>query len=157
MEWLIAILSALISAVIASLFVMFLEAKKKPELKITICEPQDGKYEDGTVARKLWVEVENKKTKWISRNPAYRCYGYINFYHLDGQDVFGRSMPVKWSNLPGVRMFPDGRKEVYPFEFVKYIDIHAGYTERIDLAARYDDDKECFGWTYENYFSEPRW
>lgn len=30
-------------------------------------------------------------------------------------------------------------------------------TLRLVVVARYDDDKECYGWSYESYFSKPPW
>jgi len=27
----------------------------------------------------------------------------------------------------------------------------------LDIAARYDDETECFGWNNESYFSNPKW
>ena len=66
-------------------------------------------------------------------------------------------MPIIWSNHPAVRLFPYGRTEAYPYEFVKHVDIHGGYGEALTALVRLDDDPECYGWCYDSYFSEPLW
>jgi hypothetical protein len=37
------------------------------------------------------------------------------------------------------------------------IDIYPGQTQLLDVANRPDDDKDCYGWNNETYFSTPRW
>ena len=37
------------------------------------------------------------------------------------------------------------------------MDIPVGENETVDIAARFDDDKVCYGWSNENYFIEPPW
>jgi hypothetical protein len=34
----------------------------------------------------------------MSRNAAIQCHSAITFHHLDGQKVFNRTMPIRWSN-----------------------------------------------------------
>ncbi|MBA7467352.1 MAG: hypothetical protein GH158_02735 [Dehalococcoidia bacterium] len=166
MDWWV-VLEIFIGAGLAVGFVILVENLRKPKLVLTIDNPQDHSYpahanKPAETVRTLRLIVENRDlprlAKWMSRNTASRCYGFITFYHLnDGQEVFGRSMPIKWSKLPGVQRFPDGRLEAYTFDSVKYIEIHAGYTEILDVTARYDNDAECYGWCYDNYFSNPLW
>ncbi|MBK8781285.1 MAG: hypothetical protein IPO22_05680 [Anaerolineales bacterium] len=36
-------------------------------------------------------------------------------------------------------------------------DIFPGNLERLDIAARFDADNECYGWNNEAYFSDPQW
>ena len=163
MDWW-AVLQIVIGASITIVFVVWLENTRKPKLVLRIEDsPVDVTYQDRPAknARFRRLIIENKEppriVKWLSRNTAVRCYGFITFYHLDGQDVFGRSMPIKWANLPGVQLSPDGKLEMYTFDSVKHIDVHAGYTEILDVAARYDNDNECYGWCYESYFSNPPW
>src|SRR5713226_6699782 len=39
--------------------------------------------------------------RWMQRAAAIQCRGEITFHHLDdGQDVFGRRMPVRWARSP---------------------------------------------------------
>ena len=37
------------------------------------------------------------------------------------------------------------------------MDIPVGTAEPVDVAARFDDDPDCYGWSNESYFSEPIW
>jgi hypothetical protein len=37
------------------------------------------------------------------------------------------------------------------------IDVYPGESEPLDVAARFDDDVQCFGWSNEGYFSDPPW
>jgi hypothetical protein len=37
------------------------------------------------------------------------------------------------------------------------MDIHTGSGEKLDIAARFDQDDVCFGWNNEGYFSKPQW
>lgn len=164
MDWSV-VLEIILGALIAIGFTVWMESIRKPDLGLRIEEPPvDATYPSDRPAqnaRVLRLIVEDRRlplfAKWLSRDAAVRCHGFITFHHLDGQDVFGRSMPAKWARLPGVQLFPDGRLEAYTFDSVKYIDIHAGYTEILDVVARYDSDAECHGWCYDNYFSKPPW
>jgi hypothetical protein len=36
----------------------------------------------------------------MQRSAALQCRSEITFHHLDGQDIFGRAMSVRWSNSP---------------------------------------------------------
>ncbi len=40
---------------------------------------------------------------------------------------------------------------------LRYIDIYAGFPRILDIAARFDDEADCYGWNNENYFSQPIW
>ena len=55
-------------------------------------------------ARYLRVSVMNRQPQhflgWIGRNAALRCEAEVTFYHLDGQDVFGRPMLGRWVDSP---------------------------------------------------------
>jgi hypothetical protein len=37
------------------------------------------------------------------------------------------------------------------------IDVPPGETQRLDVAARFDAEDECYGWNNESYFSDPIW
>jgi hypothetical protein len=89
----------------------------------------------------------------------------ITFHHLDGQNVFGRSMEARWAgslepvaipvvNSEGKQQFQildprlnaESRMDVYPGEF-----------ETLDVAVRLDDDEDCYGWNNESYLCTPAW
>jgi hypothetical protein len=37
------------------------------------------------------------------------------------------------------------------------IDVPPGEAQRLDVAARFDAEDECYGWNNESYFSDPVW
>jgi hypothetical protein len=171
MEWVTSIIGGLIGAVIASLFVIWVEYSRKPKLRLRIADPVDSSYTNrpANQARYLCLMVENKKLprmmRWLLRDTAAYCHGIINFYHLDGQDIFGRKMEARWSwstePVPMIATLPSGQ-QISIFDPVKlspelHRNIHSGESERMDIAARFDSDVECYGWCNDNYFSSPRW
>jgi len=164
-----AILSTLIGAMLAILTTIAVEWFRKPALRFQIAQPHDNDYgnRQSSPARKarfLYLSVLNSPLprflRWMSRNPAIDAWGMISFHHLDdGQDVFGRPMPVRWSGSTeppiaaqtGVVMDSDWLRSLYRR------DIQPGESETIDVAARFDEDQSCYGWSNENYFSNPLW
>ena len=164
MDWIISIVGGFVGAVIAIAFVMLVEHWRKPQLTMNINLPLDHRYPPGKPAKKvrlLKISIANKKLprvgRWMMRSAAISCYGFITFYHLDGQDVFGRSMPIKWTRSPAISVTPLGEVKYLDFHSATHIDIHPGEKEEIDIVARYDNDAECYGWCYDNYFSDPPW
>ena len=164
------ILGSIIGAISAALVTIMVEKLRKPTLQLKIDDPMENKYEDrpAKLKRAVRLKIENESlpcwARWMSRSPALQCGGDISFHHLDGQNVFGRSMIIRWTESPepiplpikigneqGViidpaRMVLEQRKDVYP-----------GKSELIDVACRFDQDEECYGWNNESYFSEPLW
>jgi hypothetical protein len=97
---------------------------------------------------------------------AIEARGFLTFYDIDdGQRVFDKSMPLKWAGRGGaVRplIIHDKRRWGWiltpgGFDPGSTLDIHAGSQARLDVAAKFDDDDECFGWTSENEASIPHW
>jgi hypothetical protein len=37
------------------------------------------------------------------------------------------------------------------------VDVYPGEREQLAIAARFDDDGDCYGWSNESYYSEPKW
>lgn len=167
--WL-TILGAIIGAVIAALVTITVEYLRKPSLDISLAEPETDKYinRPASFKKALRLKLENRPlpgwAKWMLRSPALQCSGYISFHHLDGQNVFGRSMLIRWPETPEPipllfkfdgkqalildpsRIYLEQRKDVFP-----------GGAEFIDVACRFDEDNDCYGWNNESYFSDPLW
>ncbi len=166
-----SIVEIVFGAVIAILITIVVENVRKPKLSLTLANHHDVLYRERRPAQEvrfLALHLRNgplhRAFRWMTRSPAQQCYGSINFYHLDGQNVFGRSMRVRWSGSPepvattlqigehrvafidGPRLTQLGKIDVFP-----------GETERLDVAARFDNDVECYGWSNDNYFSDPIW
>lgn len=124
-------------------------------------------------ARFLNVRVENREPRrwlrWLSRHAALVCEADVRFLHLEDQrDVFGKAMPGRWSGWPEPLAFV-GRIGEQAIELVnpyfmspqfRRIDIYSGAPGSLDIAVRFDDDSECYGWTTENYnkrWKNPDW
>jgi hypothetical protein len=106
----------------------------------------------------------------MTREPALRCHASIRFRHLDGRSVFSRPMEGRWVNSPqpaaveafGTMAGLDGDQPIKlhivddaRLTLVSRIDVHAGETQELDIAARFDEDQECYGFNNESYFR--RW
>ena len=37
------------------------------------------------------------------------------------------------------------------------MDVYPGESQRLDVAAKFDNEAECYGWSNESYFSNPVW
>jgi len=172
MDWIISIVGGLVGAIIAIVFVVLVEHLRKPRLGLGIGDLEYATWTGRPANKAKWLRLkaENRQlprlAKWLSRNAALHCSGLITFYHLvDGQNVFGRSMQVRWwgvrEPLP-IQIVAQGHPTMYMFDPVRlapemHRDIYSGESEQLDLAVRFDDDGECYGWCNDNYNSNPQW
>ena len=100
-------LEVILGAIVAILITILIENLRKPKLELRLAEHHDSTYPPGrpaTNVRFLAVDLVNKPLprlfRWMSRSPALQCHGTMTFHHLDGQNVFGRAMPIRWSGSP---------------------------------------------------------
>lgn len=76
----------------------------------------------------------------------------------DGAPLFPKAMPVRWSGSSEpftAHVLPDSTV-AHLFDPVKYDvacrrDCFPGSEEIADVAAKFDDDDECYGWSNETY------
>ena len=112
--------------------------------------------------RSLRLKLENKPLpkifKWLMRFPANNCHGFINFYHLDGNNLFKRPMTLRWANAPEPNpliVCIDGKKgEIYDPVIINYMQnttIYPGESAEIDIVVKIDEDFDCYGWNNESY------
>lgn len=164
------ILGAIIGAIIAGFITIWFETLRKPELRLELLDPVDMQFENqpANLMRAIRVKLTNIPLpgwiRWMYRNPALQCHGSIVFYHLDGQNVFGRSMVFRWAAAPEPNpmeiVIGNERGLVYdPVRItnLQKMDIYPGESADIDIAVRLDNDTECYGWSNESYSSEPLW
>lgn len=166
------ILSVVLGAIIAIVITIMVENLRKPKLELRIAPPKDKNYKDqkrpAEKMRSLGIELFNKPlpcwARWMFRNAAIQAHGTITFYHLDGQNVFGRAMHIRWSTSPEPipMIFSIDDKKISIFDpsrvtLTQRMDIYPGEAERLDIAARFDDENESYGWSNESYFSNPPW
>jgi hypothetical protein len=93
-----------------------------------------------------------------------QCHGTITFHHLDGQNVFGRSMEIRWSSAPEpvpTQVVIDGHNfgffDHQRFQTAQRIDLYPGERDNFSVVARLDSEADCWGWSNESYFCERTW
>ncbi len=148
-----------------------IENWRRPALSICLCDPQELDYTGrGKPANKMYLvhlELSNKPLcrwiRWMSRNSAIQCHGTISFHHLDGQNVFGRAMPIRWGRSPEpvpVTVECSDRAIIVYNQVVGWMrrmDVHPGEGEIFNVAARFDAEEECYGWNNDSYYCTPVW
>jgi hypothetical protein len=169
------ILYVLLGAILSIVITAVIELNKKPSLTMEIQNNDITRYDDNShpakTAKFLYVVVENKDLpklfKWLSRSAAMQCHGTVTFHHLnDGTRVFQSPMPIRWTSLPT----PEGEKYIVENQIIQMfdmnkinhysrVDIYTGESnkESLNIAARFDDEEDCYGWTNENFVSTPLW
>jgi hypothetical protein len=175
MEIVIAITGLVIGGLITITTAMIVEYLRRPRLQLIIEDPPcDVAYPAGKPAqntRYLRLKLRNKPlprgAQWMQRAAALQCRGEITFHHLDdGQDIFGRVMPVRWSNSPEPVLSEvvdlRGVVQARIVDFAKLtpesrIDVYPGEEEILDVANRHDNDQDCYGNNNEQYFSSAPW
>lgn len=169
MNWCVVLqifIGALLSALLAAGFVMLVEFWRKPRLSLRIRENRTTIYKDNVIRPattlrtcKLYLENHNlpKRLRWMSRNAAVHCRGYITFHKGNGDYAIKNPMPIKWSEIPRLEASRTGKPIERTLYEVSYMDVHPGEKSSLDVVARFDSDSECYGWNNESYYSEPPW
>ena len=170
-----AIIGTITSIITSGLVAMFVEFMRRPRLKLLIEPPLDPPpynppRNNVSEARFLRLIVHNEPlpgwVRWMLRGPALQCKAAISFRHHDnGQNVFGEVMNGRWSNsqepVPLPVVGPAGQQfQILDFARLTLesrIDIYPGQEQTLDIAARFDNDAQCYGWNNEGYFSMPVW
>ena len=165
-------LSVIIGAIIAVLVAISVEYLRRPSLTLFVeTPPYDGQYADRPATNVRFVRVKlfnqplNSWARWMLRGPALQCRGAISFHHLDGQNVFGRVMDARWSGspepVPIQAITPTGQQfQIFdPTRLTAQsrIDVYPGESELLDIAGRYDNETECYGWNNETYRCATPW
>ena len=78
--------------------------------------------------------------------------------------MFVTDMPLRWSGTPEptpmqVKIGSQVGEIVDHFRYYleQKVNIPAGQSRKLDLAAQFDNEQECYGWSNESYFSSPKW
>src|SRR4030042_2928875 len=123
MDWIISMVGALISAFIAITFVIWIEILRKPKLGLGILKTRtvifdDNRKRPAKILRVCEVYLENHNLprcfRFMSRNDAVHCYGYITFHDKNGVKVTNNQMPIKWAKLPRVELLQGGTQIEHP-------------------------------------------
>lgn len=166
----LTVLEVVLGALVSILVTILIEVQRKPRLEIQIAPHADRVYEGrpAKLARFLYLRLVNRSLprlfSWMTREIALECHGWISFQYPDGRDVFGRSMPIRWSGTPEpapISVVVGGR-EIAIFDpsrltLESRVDVPVGEHETFDVAARFDNEEQCYGWSNASYFSDPVW
>ena len=116
-------------------------------------------YPGGRAARWLFLEIENWAFvtpffRWMPRTPAVQCHGTIEFYELDSLKRFMSPMPVKWpgkslQTVPLLKVNDQTFLAIDPSDNFTVGNIYPGEKQKICIAARFVEDEDCYGWTWE--------
>jgi len=165
-------IGAFLGALLSLLISVYIEYQRKPKLFFTIEDPpvdityQSAPAKEARFVRvQLWNRAMPGLLRWLGRDAAMHCHGEIQFYHIDdGAPVFSRAMPIRWagSDEPlSYQVLPNG-KVAQLFDPAKYNaafrrNCYPGSKETIDVAARFDAENDCYGWSNENYLPGRGW
>ncbi len=169
-----AVIGGILGGIITIIIAIFVENTRRPRLELKIIEPRDETYphrqdRPARRAKYLLVGTENKslrpREKWMSRNAAFQCHGTISFHHLDGQNIFGRAMDIRWSSapepVPNQIIDSNGHHltffDHYRFQHSQRVDIYPGDMDDFAIVARFDEEEECWGFNNESYFCKNTW
>jgi hypothetical protein len=163
---------AFLGALLSLLASISIEYQRKPKLTLEIEEPPTDKIFESAPAKNarfVRVLLHNKPMpklfRWLDRSAAMQCNGEIQFhYSSDGTPIFIKAMPIRWatSDEPfSPQVLSNGRIALV-FDPSKYNaafrrDCFPGNKEPIDIAARFDEESECYGWSNETYLPEKGW
>jgi len=168
----------ILGAILSIVITIWIEFLRKPKLRFQASTETDIDYSKfpekrpAQKARFLSLVIENKRLslpfRWLSRNATLQCHATVDFYHLDGQNVFGRKMTGRWSGsvepTPTVQISGDNItieklviSDNQSTASTTLRDIYPGEKSNLDIAARFDKDEKCYGWNDEGYFSNPLW
>ena len=160
----------ILGAVLSIIITIFIENLRKPKLSVVIRPPVDREFQNAPAnkVRFLQIDVVNQPlpalVRWMSREAAMQVHAEVSFYHLDGQNVFRREMIARWSGAPEpvlpTVILEDKRGVIIDPQRLTInsnMDIYPGHSQAFDIAAKLDDDEECYGWNNEVYFSNPLW
>lgn len=166
----LTISGVIFGAIIAGLITIWIEILRKPRLELQLVDPVDMVFQNqpANLMRATRIKLINKPLpgwiRWMYRNPALQCHGDITFHHLDGQNVFGRSMILRWSGAPEPNPLQIQIGDTMGLVFdpvrithLQKMDIYPNESADIDIAVRLDNEPECYGWSNESYFSDPPW
>jgi hypothetical protein len=155
-----------------------IEYLRRPVLQLIIETPPldlPSPSNPAKIRRHLRLKLQNeplpKIWRWTQRAAALQCRGEITFHNLDGQAFFDRAMAVRWASAPEpiASQIVDPAEPQEPKFFIldfaraateSRTDVYPGEEEVLDVAVRFDDEADCYGWNNDSYFynwRNPNW
>jgi len=163
---------AFLGALLSILASIYIEFKRKPKLHLEIEDPpSDRTFSPPQPRNARFVRVQlcndpmPRPLRWLGREAAMHCNGHIQFHHFaDGAPVFSKPMPIRWAGSDEPLSFypmpsgpPVSMLDQAKYNAAFYRNCYPGTSEPIDVAARFDDDEECYGWSNESYRRGKGW
>lgn len=158
-------------AIVAIIITIVVEIIRRPKIQMRIGSNESISYPHHPLAHTghyLHIEVLNKPLprflRWLARDVALQCRGTLTFHTLDGAQFFKTPMLARFARSPepipleirfadGVGVLIDPLRMSLESRF----DLYPGEATPIDVAVKFDSEDDAYGWTNENYFSEPMW
>ncbi len=139
---------------------LVLERNRKPKLSLSLLPAID--HSNPTRFRAVAVVLKNAKpnrfVRWFThREGAIGVSAKIRFLCSDGREYFSHAMPGRWANSPQPPevALANGQVTPYALSQLDYHEVLPGVDERIDVAARFESEEECYGFTNVSYFPDP--
>jgi hypothetical protein len=171
------LLGIIAGALITILTAVGIEYLRRPVLRLFIESPPldlPSPNDQTKTRRNLRLKLRNEPVRWIGgliqRSAALQCRGEITFHNLsDAQRVFDRAMPVRWVSTPEPILSQivslEGKVEFVIRDFARAAtesrgDVYPGEETLLDVAVRFDDESDCYGWNNDSYFfnwRNPAW
>ena len=165
---------ALLSTIFSIVFVLWTQRIQLPRLSARIESPTlELNYPDSRPARihrASRLIIQNGRMPFLlrfvlSRSAAQNCRAHITFHNIaDGTRFFSGAMTGRWAHTPqpipmqgmlGEQVFLLWDTQRLTTDSVT--DIPSGENVLLDIAARFDEEMEAYGWNNEAYFSPTLW
>jgi hypothetical protein len=157
--------SALLGSIGGLFIALVLEWLKRPKLILSIADHSD-QDPGNTPTRYLHVRITNRPLPgWMSwlltRDSALSSYGRIEFFRMDGSEVFAHGMDVRWTGSPHPTQFiHNGILHWSDIDLLRYRDLHTNRGEDIDIAAKFGEETDCYAFTNTSFLHKlkhPDW
>jgi hypothetical protein len=160
-----------LGAVISGFVAVLLDWLKRPKLRISIDESRltlrtvdaDGSILENYAAVRVVIANTRRWPRWWPRQTLIRTSALITFHDAQtGADLFNRKMRGRWASLPQpeVVVLVGEKKMLWPdpalIASVPEIDIPWGEMEPLDIAARFQDDSDAYGWSNDSYYDQQK-
>ena len=138
-------------------FALILERNRKPKLLLEL-KPTDN-HTMPSPFRSVGVTLVNRKpNRWAAwftyREPAMRASLTINFLSSDHRPFIERPMQGRWTSSPQPPELP---ATPYNQMALQFHEIYPGVDEGVDIAVRFAQEEECYGFSNASYRPGPDW
>lgn len=160
-----------LGAVVSGFVAVILDWLRRPKLTISIGEPPlpvktvdaEGNILENYTAVRALAANTRRWPRWWPRQTLIRASALITFHDpRTGADLFNRSMRGRWASLPQpeIMVLVEGKKTLWAdpalIANVPEIDIPWGEVEPLDIAVRFQNDSDAYGWSNDSYYDQQK-